>query len=42
MRMYIAEHQKNFTNSLRTKSKDSAIEKADIKAVEKGLFGEGH
>ena len=30
MRMYIAEHQKYFTKSLRTKSKDSAIEKAKI------------
>jgi len=30
MRMYITEHQKYFTKSLRTKSKDSAIEKAKI------------
>ena len=30
MRMYIAENQKYFTKSLRTKSKDSAIEKAKI------------
>ena len=33
MRMYIAEHQKYFTKSLRTKSKDSAIEKAKIGAM---------
>ena len=31
MRMYITEHQKYFTKSLRTKSKDSAIEKAKIR-----------
>jgi hypothetical protein len=30
MRMYIVEDQKYFTKSLRTKSKDSAIEKAKI------------
>ena len=30
IRIYIAEHQKYFTKSLRTKSKDSAIEKAKI------------
>ena len=30
IRIYIAEHQRYFTKSLRTKTKDSAIEKAKI------------
>ena len=34
MRMYIAEHQKYFTKSLRTKSKDSAIEKQRLSTLE--------
>ena len=33
IRMYIAEDQKYFTKSLRTKSKDSAIEKAKIEVI---------